>query len=71
MNKKYYLWYRMAVLAYYKCEWTDIEDENKGFEFHLTKEIDDLIKNCCSEKMNVPNAAKNLSVFMQVQKEQL
>ena len=70
MKQKYFLWYRMAALAYYRCEWTDISDDDKEYRFILTAEIDSLLKQCCKAKMNIPNAAKELSLFMkEVSKE--
>lgn len=64
MRHKYFLWYRMAVLAYYRCEWTDISDDDKEYRFSLTTEIDLLLKRCCKEKMKVPNAAREIAIFM-------
>jgi hypothetical protein len=71
MRKKYYLWYRMAVLSYYRCEWTEISDEDNEYRFSLTKEVDELIRSCCRSRMNIPNAAKEVSIFMDAIKERL
>jgi len=69
VRQKYFLWYRMAVLAYYRCEWTDISDDDKEYRFALTTEIDALLKRCCKDKMKVPNAAKEVAIFMETAKE--
>lgn len=69
MSQKYYLWYRMAVLAYYRCEWTDISDDDNEYRFALTREVDELMRKCCEQKLNIPNAAKEISIFMEMTKE--
>lgn len=71
MNQKYFLWYRMAVLAYYRCEWTDISDDDQEYRFALTTEVDALLMRCCKDKMNVPNAAKEVAIFIGMLNEQL
>lgn len=65
MNKKGYLWYRMAVLTYYRVEWTDISDDDQEYRLKLTVELDELIKQCRKDKVNVPNAAFEVFIFMQ------
>lgn len=59
----------MAVLAYYRCEWTEISDNDQEYRFLLTAEIDALLKRCCEDKVNVPNAAKEVAIFMEMSKE--
>jgi hypothetical protein len=61
-----YLWYRMAVLAYYRCEWTDISQDDREYKFRLTAELDRLISRCHRERVNIPNAAKEMGIFMEV-----
>lgn len=62
MNKTYYMWYRMAVLAYYRCEWTDISDED--YRLAITADLNLLIKNCCHKKTTIPNAAKEVDIYI-------
>lgn len=61
-----YLWYRMAVLAYYRCEWTDVAQDDSEYKLRLTTELDTLISRCHREGANVPNAAKEVGIFLEV-----
>jgi hypothetical protein len=71
VRQKYFLWYRMAVLTYYRCEWTDISDDDHEYRFALTTEVDALLRRCCKDKANIPNAAKEVAIFMEISKERL
>lgn len=60
----------MAVLAYYRCEWTDIDDNNIDYKIRLTTELDQLIECSYKDKMNIPNAAKQIEIYFLTMKEQ-
>ena len=70
MRKKKYSWYRMAVLSYYRGEWTSVEDNDSSYKIKLTIDLDTLIRQCFEDKMNVPNAAKQIEIFFMAMKEQ-
>lgn len=70
MRKKRYLWYRTTVLAYYRCEWTGVSDDDHEYKIRLTADLDGLIKQCFRDKMNVPNTAKQIEIFLLTMKEQ-
>jgi hypothetical protein len=59
----------MAVLAYYRCEWTDISDNDFEYKLKLTEDLNELIRKCCVDKMNVPNAAKEIKIFLDTTKQ--
>lgn len=69
MIKKSYLWYRMAVLTYYRTEWTDVSDEDQYYRLKLTVELDELIRQCRKDRMNIPNAAYQVRIFIQTTAE--
>jgi len=60
-------WYIMSVLAYYRSEWTDVPDEDKDYRLLVTSELERLIKACMRRGVNVPNAAKEVEIFMDLQ----
>jgi len=61
----FYLKYRTAVLAYYRGEWTDIHDNDLDYKLRITVELDQLIRECFLSSTNIPNAAKEVSIFLQ------
>ena len=67
MNRKYRLYVR-SVLCYWRQEWTDISDED-FFEFQLNFSLNKLLKNCFETSTNVPNAAKEVSIFTNMNAE--
>jgi len=56
--------YMMSVLAYYRAEWTDVSDNDDEYRLLVTKELQTLVKACFRRKMNVPNAAKEVEIFV-------
>jgi hypothetical protein len=69
-KRRDYYWYRMAVLAYYRCEWTNIDDQDRDYKIKLTTELDQLIENSYKNRMNVPNASKQIELYLTLLKEQ-
>jgi hypothetical protein len=63
MNKKYAR-YRMNVLSYYRCEWTDIRDEDTEYRIAITSELDKLIRSDYDSGINIPNSSMNVKIFM-------
>lgn len=57
-------WYAISVLAYYRAEWTDVSDDDEQFSLLVTKDLQSLIKGCWRRKSTVPNAAKEVHVFL-------
>lgn len=57
-------WYALSVLAYYRAEWTDISDEDNEYRLFVTKELRDLINGCMRRNTSVPNAAKEVHIFL-------
>lgn len=66
MSKKYY-WYRIAVLAYYRAEWTDIPDQDHEYKIRLTANLDALIRNCWETDSNIPNSALEVKMFLDLE----
>lgn len=64
MNKKKFIVFRMAVLIYYRSEWTDVKDDDADYKFILTKEINELIMQCFIDKTNISNAAAQVKIFI-------
>jgi len=56
-------WYMMAVLNYYRSEWTDISDDDVEYKLVLTDELKELLWACMRRKTNIPNAAKEVEIF--------
>lgn len=66
--KSHKTWYRMAVLTYFRCEWTDVSrDDNYGLR--LTPELKRLIGRCYEQGTPVPNAAKEVGIFLEITEE--
>lgn len=63
-NKKRRRWYTLSVLAYYRAEWTDVSDDDNEYRLFVTKELQDLIDGCMRRKTSVPNAAKEVHIFL-------
>lgn len=59
--------YMMSVLAYYRSEWTDVSDEDRDFSIILTKDLRRLIRNLMRSGSNVPNAAMDVRIFMEME----
>ena len=57
-------WYSLAVLAYYRAEWTEISDEDGDYRLFVTKELQDLIDGCMRRNTSIPNAAKEVHIFL-------
>jgi hypothetical protein len=60
-------WYIMSVLAYYRSEWTEVSDKDKGYRLLVTSELERLIRTCMRRGVNVPNAAKEVEIFLDLQ----
>jgi hypothetical protein len=60
-------WYTMTVLAYYRSEWTDVPDDDKSYRLLVTEELQQLIKTCMRRGVSVPNAAKEVEIFLDLQ----
>jgi hypothetical protein len=56
-------WYIMAVLNYYRSEWTEISDDDFEYKLVLTNELKELLWACMRRKTNIPNAAKEVEIF--------
>ena len=63
MRSKRLGWYIMAVLNYYRSEWTDISDDDFEYKLVLTNELKELLWACMRRKTNIPNAAKEVEIF--------
>jgi len=59
--------YMMSVLSYYRSEWTEVSDEDKGYRLLVTDDLHLLIKTCMKRGLNVPNAAKEVEIFLDLQ----
>jgi len=57
-------WYALSVLAYYRAEWTDISDEDNEYPLFVTKDLQSLIDGCMRRKTSIPNAAKEVHIFL-------
>lgn len=64
MHSRGFDWYMMAVLAYHRCEWTDVDADDKEYRLLLTKELGRVIQRCYRSNTNVPNAAKEVGIFL-------
>jgi hypothetical protein len=60
-------WYMMSVLAYYRSEWTDVSDDDTGYRLLVTNELEQLIRGCLKRGTSVPNAAKEVEIFLDLQ----
>ena len=67
MKRSKIRWYLMSVLAYYRSEWTDVPDEDKEYRLLVTKELEQLIRGCLRRGTSVPNAAKEVEIFLDLQ----
>lgn len=67
MSRKKFHRYMMSVLAYYRSEWTDISDDDVSYRLFVTTELEHLIKNCMKRRTNIPNAAKEVEIFLDLQ----
>ena len=67
MSKKKVKWYIMAVLAYYRAEWTDVSDDDLDYRLMVTGELEQLIRGCMRRGTSVPNAAKEVEIFLDLQ----
>lgn len=56
--------YAMSVLAYYRSEWTDVADDDDQFRLFVSKDLQDLVFGCWRRKVSVPNAAKEVEIFL-------
>jgi hypothetical protein len=56
--------YTMSVLRYYRSEWTDVSDEYDGYMLLVPKELRQLIRECLRRGVSVPNAAKEVDIFL-------
>lgn len=54
----------MAVLCYWRAEWTNIDDEDGTYKLIVADDLRMLIKKCFVQKLNIPNAARKIAVFM-------
>ena len=61
--------YKNAVLDYFRMEWAGPKCPSIMLGFR--QEIDEIIKNCRLNGENVPNASKEIEVFLQLVKEEL
>ncbi len=68
-NNKRRRWYALSVLAYYRAEWTDISDEDSDYRLFVTKELQNLIDGCMRRKTSIPNAAKEVHIFLNLSDE--
>lgn len=64
-----YLKYRTSVLAYYRGEWTSVHENDNEYKLHLTVELDQLIRECFVSSIKIPNAAKEVSIFLKATSE--
>lgn len=64
MHIRGFNWYRMAVLAYHRCEWTDIDQEDREYKIRLTTDLNRVLERCYQSRSSVPNAAKEVGIFM-------
>lgn len=55
-----------SVLAYYRSEWTDVSDDDQHYCIALTNDLRRLIRNCLSTGCSVPNAAKEVEIFLKI-----
>lgn len=67
MSSKKFHRYMMSVLSYYRSEWTEISDNDKNYRFLVTTELEHLIKGCMKRGTNIPNAAKEVDIFLDLQ----
>ena len=58
--------YTLSVLVYYRAEWTDISDEDSDYTLFVTKELQEIINRCMRNKVNIPNAAKEVQIFLEM-----
>jgi hypothetical protein len=56
----------MCVLTYYRSEWTDVADDDEQHVIAITREVRHLIRGCWSRKTPVPNAAKEVDIFLRL-----
>jgi hypothetical protein len=54
----------MAVLSYYRAEWTDIAHDDEQHKIVLTEDVRGLIRGCFRGGSPVPNAAKEVELFL-------
>jgi len=54
----------MAVFSYYRAEWTDIAHDDERHKIVLTEDIRSLIRGCLRSGSPVPNAAKEVELFL-------
>jgi hypothetical protein len=64
-------WYIMAVLNYYRSEWTEISDDDFEYKLVLTNELKELLWACMRRKTNIPNAARERLVAPSAKEEGL
>lgn len=57
----------ISVLMYYKSEWTDISGDDTSHRFTVTNELEQIIKDCIKRGTNIPNAAKEVEIFLDLQ----
>lgn len=67
MKRSKIRWYIMSVLAYYRSEWTDVPDDDKEYRLLVTKELEQLIRGCLRRGTSVPNAAKEVEIFLDLE----
>lgn len=59
--------YAMNVLTYYRSEWTDVSDDDKEYRMLVTAELLQLMKTCMRRRVSIPNAAKEVEIFLDLQ----
>lgn len=67
MNINKFRGYAISVIAYYRAEWTDISDDDERFRLFVTTDLQDLIKGCWRRGTPVPNAAKEVDIFLELE----
>lgn len=67
MSNRRFGQYMMRVLSYYRSEWTDVSDEDRLFSIVLTRDLKRLIRDCMGQGINVPNAAKDVRSFLEIE----
>jgi hypothetical protein len=59
--------YMMSVLTYYRSEWTEVSDDDRDYRLFVAEELKTLIRTCMKRGLNVPNAAKEVEIFLDLQ----
>lgn len=67
MNRKNMRRYIISVLNYYRSEWTDVSDDDNKYQLIVTDELENILLSCIRSKMNIPNAAKEVEIFLSLE----